>query len=166
MVYAIKLARQDFSYYPPIRGLPGVLIAAVTRPAVMLVSDFGILAYARHPHEMGCAQWWFGRLWPWLLLVSAIVLGMLAPAELKATAALAELLGVNASGHLGANSTAAALEAILAVSNATLNATIFAGDDAQVALTSPAVLSAVSAMLLVPWLLSLVAFFRLSKRTF
>ncbi len=115
---------------------------------------------------MGCAQWWFGRLWPWLLLVSAIVLGMLAPAELEATAAMAELLGANASGHLGANSTAAALEAILAASNSTLNATIFAGDDAQVALTSPAVLSAVSAMLFVPWLLSLVAFFRLSKRTF
>ena len=116
-------------------------------------------------------QWWFGRVWPWLLLVTAIGLRILAPAELgstalNTTAAMTELLGANASAHLGANSTAAALAAMSVASNATLNATIFAGDDAHVALTSPAVLSAVSAMLFVPWVLSLVAFFRLSKRAF
>ncbi len=167
MVYAIKLTRQDFAYFVPIRGLPGVLIAAfINRPCTMCISDIGLNPYARHPYEMGCAQWWFGRVWPWLLLVSTIVLRSVAPAEmgstvLNTTAAMAELLGANASVNLDANSNATA-----AVVNETLSARVFIGDYAQSVLTNPAVLSAVSAMLFVPWLLALIAFFVLSKSAF
>jgi hypothetical protein len=57
---------------------------------------------------MGCALWWFGRLWPWLLLVAAIVLRAIAPAQLaymalNTTTAVAEVLDANASAILGAS---------------------------------------------------------------
>jgi hypothetical protein len=110
---------------------------------------------------MGCALWWFGRLWPWLLLVGAIVLrATTGPAELVSTAlntarAVAELLdAANASAIPAANPTAI------------LNATAFAGDYAQSALTDPIMISAAAAVLFVVWLVSLVTFFLLAKREY
>jgi hypothetical protein len=118
---------------------------------------------------MGCVQWWFGRLWPWLLLVAAIVLRATAPAQLaymalNTTTATAAKLDANASAILDAN-TAAILNtsSSLVAANGTLNAT---GDYAQSALTHPTVLSAVAAVLFVVWLLSLVTFFLLTKREY
>jgi hypothetical protein len=118
---------------------------------------------------MGCVQWWFGRLWPWLLLVSAIVLRATAPAQLayvalNTTLAVAALLDANTSAILGANTAAIAnTSSSLVAANGTLNAT---GDYAQSALTDPTVLSAVAAVLFVVWLLSLVTFFLLAKHEF
>jgi hypothetical protein len=171
IMYTIKLARRDLSYYPPIRGLPGVIIATfVERPATMFLCDVGLWAFGRHPHEMGCVQWWFGRLWPWLLLVVAIVLRATAPAHLanmalNATTAVAEVLDANASAIFDANNTAAirSTSSSLVAANGTLNAT---GDYAHSALTDPLVLSAVAGALFVAWLLSLVAFFLLAKREY
>jgi hypothetical protein len=146
MVYAIKLARQDFAYYLPIRGLPGVLIAGlVVRPCDTFLCGIGLYLYAGHPYGVGCVQWWFGRVWPWLLLVTAIGLRILAPAELgspalNTTAATTELLGANASASLGVNvnTTAAILNATATMaSNDTLLATSFAGGYAQSALANP-----------------------------
>jgi hypothetical protein len=170
MVYTVKLARRDFSYYLPIRGVPGVIIAAlIARPTTIFLGDAGLYAYGRHPHEMGVVQWWFGRLWPWLLLVGAIVLRATAPAEsayvaLNITTAVAEVLDANASAILGANTTAILnTSSSLAAANSTLNVT---GDYAQSALTDPLVLSAVAAVVFVVWLVSLVTFFLLAKREY
>jgi hypothetical protein len=180
MMYTVKVARRDLSYYPPIRGVPGVMIAAlIERPAVMFLCDAGLYAYGRHPHEMGCMQWWFGRLFPWLLLGFAIVLRATAPGPaelvntaLNTTTAYAELLDSNASAIIGAipavKTTAAILNTTLSVvaGNGTLNTTVVAGDYAQSAFTDPLVLSAVAAVLFVAWLLSLVTFFLLAKREY
>jgi hypothetical protein len=170
MMYTIKLVRRDFSYYLPIRGLPGIVIAAFSeRPCIMFLGDVGLWAYGRHAFEMGCALWWFGRLWPWLLLVAAIALRATAPAQLaymalNATTTVAEVLDANASAILGAN-TAAILSpsSSLVAANGTLNATV---DYAQSALTDPLVLSAVAAVLFAVWLVSLVTFFLLAKREY
>ena len=120
---------------------------------------------------MGCALWWFGRLWPWLLLVAAIALHATAPAQLaymalNTTAAVAEVLdaSANASAILGANTaTILNTSSSLVAANGTLNAT---SDYAQSALTDPIVLSAVAAALFVVWLASLVMFFLLAKREY
>jgi hypothetical protein len=171
MMYTFKLARRDLSYYAPIRGLPGVINAVfIERPATMFLGDAGLWAYGRHTYEMGCVQWWFGRLWPWLLLVAAIVLratqpALLASSALNTTTALAELLGANTSAILASKAIAAILNTTSS-GNGTLNATAFAGDYAQSALTDPIVLSAVAAVLFVVWLVSLVAFFLLAKRQY
>jgi hypothetical protein len=172
MMYVLKLARRDFSFHLPIRGLPGVAVAAIlARPPVMLVTDLGLFAYGRHPYEMGCVQWWFGRLWPWLLLATCIALRITAPAAFGGTArstaaGVTGLLSDNMSVILAtcANTTAAILNSTLspAVSNGTLDATAFASDEALM-LTNPTVLSAIAVVLLVPWLLSLAAYFVLSK---
>jgi hypothetical protein len=170
MMYTVKLARRDFSYYLPIRGLPGVIVAALlARPTTMFLGDVGILAYGRHAYEMGVVQWWFGRLWPWLLLVAAIVLRATAPVQLaymalNTTTAVAEVLDANMNAISDAN-TAAILNTSSspAAANGTLNAT---GEYAQSALTDPIVLSAVAAVLFVVWLLTLVAFFLLAKREY
>jgi hypothetical protein len=115
---------------------------------------------------MGCALWWFGRLWPWLLFVATIVLHATAPTQLaymalSTTTDVAEVFDANASAILDA-STAAILNtsSSLVAANGTLNAT---GDYAQSALTDPFVLSAVAAVLFVVWLASLVMFFLLAK---
>jgi hypothetical protein len=170
MVYTVKLARRDLSWYVPIRGLPGVIIATFSRPTTMFLSDVGLFAYGRHAYDMGVVLWWFGRLWPWLLLVAAIVLRATAPAQLvymalNTTTAVAEVLDANASAILAANWTAAILNtsSSLVAANGTLNAT---GDYAQSALRDPIVLSAVAAVLFVLWLLSLVTFFFLAKREY
>ena len=125
----------------------------------MFLGDVGLWAYGRHACEMGCVQGWFGRLWPWLILVGAIVLRATAPAgmastALNATRSVAEVLGANASAVPAANATAI------------MTASAFAGDYAQSALADPLMLSAVAAVLFVVWLLSLVAFFRLAKREY
>jgi hypothetical protein len=118
---------------------------------------------------MSCTLWWFGRLWPWLLLLAAIVLRATAPAQLayvalNATAAMAEVLDANASAILDANTTAILnTSSSLVAANGTLNAT---GDYAPSALTDPIVLSAVAAVLFVVWLLSLMTFFFLAKREY
>jgi hypothetical protein len=170
MMYTVKLARRDLSYHLPIRGLPGVVLAVfLERPCIMFLGDVGLFAYGRHTYEMGCALWWFGRLWPWLLLVTAIVLRATAPAQLaymalNATPAVAEVLDANASAILDANTaTMRNTSSSLVAANGTLNAT---GDYAQSALADPTVLSAVAAVLLVVWLLSLVPFFLLAKREY
>jgi hypothetical protein len=170
MMYTIKLVWRDFSYYLPIRGLPGIVLAAfLERPATMFLGDVGLWVNGRHAYEMGCALWWFGRLWPWLLLVAAIVLRATAPAQLayialNTTTAVAEVLDANASAILGAN-TAAILNtsSSLVAASSTLSAT---GDYAQSALTDPIVLSVVAAVLLAVWLASLVTFFHLAKREY
>jgi hypothetical protein len=170
MVYAVKLARRDLSYFLPIRGLPGIVVAAfLERPATMFLSDVGLWAFGRHATEMGCALWWFGRLWPWLLLVGAITLRATAPAQLaymalNTTTAVAEMLDANASAILDADSAATLKTSTsLVAASGTLNAT---GDYAQSALTDPTVLSAIAAALFVVWLLSLVPFFLLAKREY
>jgi hypothetical protein len=170
MMFAVKLARRDFSWYVPIRGLPSIIIAAfLARPATIFLGDVGLYAYGRHTYELGVVQWWFGRLWPWLLLVATIVLRATAPAQLayiahNTTTAVAKMLDANASAILDAN-TAAILNtsSSLVAANGTLNAI---GNYAQSALTDPIVLSAVAAVLFVAWLLSLVTFFLLAKREY
>ena len=179
MMYSVKLARRDLSYYLPIRGLPGVILAAfINRPTTMFLGDVGLWAHGRHPDEMGCVLWWFGRLWPWLLLAAAIALRATTPAQLAyrhtalSTALMAELLSANSSTNAGAipatNTTAAILSTTssLLVGNGTLNASALAAHYAQSALTEPLVLSVVAAVLFVVWLLSLVAFFLLAKREY
>ena len=95
----------------------------------MFLCDTGLFAYGRHTHEMGCAQWWFGRLWPWLLLVAAIALRATAPAQLtymalNTTTAVAEVLDANASAILDANTaTIANTSSSLVAANGMLNAT-------------------------------------------
>jgi hypothetical protein len=151
--------------------LPGVIIATfIERPATMFLCDAGLFAYGRHTYEMGCVQWWSGRLWPWLLLVAAIALRASAPAQLANSAlntatAVAELLGGNTSAIPPAPTTASILNTSSS-GNGTLNTTAFAGDYAQSALTDPIVLSAVAAVLFVVWLLSLVVFLLLAKREY
>jgi hypothetical protein len=125
---------------------------------------------------MGVVLWWFGRLWPWLLLVAAIVLRATTSAPLayrptymalNTTIAMAEMLDANATAIPANNTTAAILnKASSPVADGTLNASAFAGDYAQSALTDPIVLSAVAAVLFVVWLLSLVTFFLLAKREY
>jgi hypothetical protein len=73
-------------------------------------------------------------------------------------------LGANASASLDANATGAILNAT--PSTMAGHGTDAAGEHAQSALTDPAVLSAVASVLFLLWLLSLVAFFLLSKREF
>jgi hypothetical protein len=135
----------------------------------MFLADVGLWAYGRHAYEMGVVQWWFGRLWPWLLLVGAIVLRSTAPAQmahiaLNTTTAVAEVLDANASAILCAN-TAATLNtsSSLVAASGPLNAT---SDYAQSALTDPIVLSAAAAVLFVVWLLSFLAIFLLAKREY
>jgi hypothetical protein len=136
---------------------------------VMFLCDTGLFAYGRHAYEMGVVLWWFGRLWPWPLLVAAIVLRATAPAPfaymaLNITTAMAEVLDANASAMLGVNTTAILnTSSSLAAASGTLNAT---GNYAHSALTDPLVLSAVAAVLFVVWLLSLVTFFLLAKREY
>jgi hypothetical protein len=181
MMYLVKLARRDFSYFQPIRGLPGVIIAAfVARPTTMFLGDVGLWAHGRHPDEMGCVLWWFGRVWPWLLLAAAIVLRATAPAQLaytvlNTTMDVAKVLATNASATPASNRTKAILNASFSVAagTSTLNASALAAHYAQSAahyaqsaLTEPLVLSAVAAALFVVWLLSLVAFFLLAKREY
>jgi hypothetical protein len=174
MMCTVKLARRDFSYYLPIRGFTGVMIAAfLERPTTMFLSDVGLYGYGRHPHEMGCALWWFARLWPWLLLVAAVLLRATAPAELdntvlNTTTAMAEVLDSNTSAIPAADTTAAILNTTssLVTGNGTMTATAFAGDYAQWSLTDPIVLSTVAAVLFIVWLLSLVAFFLLAKHEY
>jgi hypothetical protein len=174
MMYSVKLARRNLSYYLPIRGLPGAIFAAfIERPATMFLGDIGLWAYGRHAYEMGVVQWWFGRLWPWLLLVAAIALRATTPAQLSytvlnTTTDVAEVLGANASATLAANSTTAILNVafLVAAGNGTQNAIASAGDYTHSALIDPIVLSAVAAVLFVSWLVSLVMFFLLAKREY
>ncbi len=135
----------------------------------MFLSDVGLWVFGRHAYEMGVVQWWFGRLWPWLLLVAAIVLRATAPAQLadaafNTTTAVAEVLDANASAILDENTDAILnMSSSLVAATGTLNAT---SDYAQSALTDPIVLSAVAAVLFVVWLLSLVTFCLLAKREY
>jgi hypothetical protein len=136
----------------------------------MFLGDAGLWAYGRHAYEMGCVLWWFGRLWPWLMLVAAIVLRANAPPELantalKTTTAMPELIRGSTSAIPAAKTTAAILNTTSS-GNGTLNTTAFAGDYAKSALTDPLVLSVVAAVLFVVWLVSLVAFFLLAKREY
>jgi hypothetical protein len=164
MMFVIKLAQRDFSYYIPISGLPGIMIAAfIERPCVTFLSDIGPWAYSRHPYELGCVQWWFGRLWPWVLLIAAIVLRVTTSAELgsvtpNSTAATSRVI-------FGANTTAVILDGTSSPvpSNGTVDASSSYGKSV---LTDPIVLLVVAAVLFVVWLLSLAAFFLLAKREY
>jgi preprotein translocase subunit SecG len=91
----------------------------------------------------------------------------LASSALKTTTALAELLGGNTSAipQAAARTTSAILNTTYS-GNGTQNATAFAGDYAQSALTDPLVLSVVAAVLFVLWLVTLIAFFLLAKREY
>jgi hypothetical protein len=168
MIYAIKLANRDFSYFTPIRGLPGAMLAIVFRACAILLIDLGFLAYLRHPKEMGCVNWWFGRLWPWLLLVAAIVLRVTTPTEMRSVSlntTVGMLLGADTmvarlDGEVG-DSTTATLP--LVAVNGTPTTSVF---DGTYTLRNPTVLAAVAAILLVVWLFSLVAFFLLCKREY
>jgi hypothetical protein len=174
MMYSVKLARRDLSYYLPIRGLPGVILAAfINRPTTMFLGDVGLWAHGRHPDEMGCVLWWFGRLWSWLLLAAAIALRATTPAQLaytvlNTTMDVAKVLATNASATPASNRTTAILNASFSVAagTSTLNASALAVHYAQSVLTEPLVLSAVAAALFVVWLLSLVEFFLLAKREY
>jgi hypothetical protein len=74
-MYAIKMVRRDLAYFLPVRGPAGIFVTLVlSRPTVLLVTDFSFFVWGRHPLEMGCMQWWSGRVWAWLLLVVSIVL--------------------------------------------------------------------------------------------
>jgi hypothetical protein len=88
----------------------------------------------------------------------------LASSTLNTATTLAELFA-NTSAVPAANTTSAILNATWP-GNGTLNASAFAGDYAQSALTDPIVLSAVATVLFVVWLLSLVTFFLLAKREY
>ncbi len=179
MMYTVKLARRDLSYFLPIRGLPGLIVATFTRPSTMFLGDVGLWAHGRHANQMGVVLWWLGRLWPWLLLAAAIVLRATSPVQLanrytalSTTTPVAELRSANASANAGAmpvNSMPAAIlytTSSLVVADGTLNASTFAVDYAQSALTDPLVLSGIAAVLFVVWLLSLVTFFLLANREY
>jgi hypothetical protein len=138
-MYALKTAQRDLSWFYPVCGLWGILLALAARSIEMVVSDLGLL-YLRHPDNMGCVQWWFGQMWPWMLLATAIGLRAATPAE------------------LGSASDAAL--------NTTLNATALGGVVEQSPLTDPTVLSIMAALLFMMWLLSLAAFFLLTNRDY
>jgi hypothetical protein len=152
-MYAVKVARQDFAYYLPIRGMAGFLLAALMpRPGSMFVSDFAFFLYGRHPFEMGCAQWWSGRVWVWLLLVAAIALRAQRSVAYDqepplANATLAANLSMD-SDPLPRNAPALAEP---------LPAT-------EPWFAHPEFLAAFAAALFVLWLVSHLAFFRLCKR--
>jgi hypothetical protein len=174
ILVSIKAVWRDLSYFIPIRGWLGTVIAAsIERPATMFLSDVSLWAYGRHPYEMGCKQWWFSRIWPWLLLVATIVLRATAPAELGSTAlstaaAAADFLGTSASGRLGANMTTADRTTAFSqvAGNSTRNEAIVTGDyeRSQRLAKNPVALSVVTVVLFVPWLLSLAVFFLLAQR--
>jgi hypothetical protein len=73
VMYAFKLAQQDFSCYVPISGPVGVLTSLVMRLVEQLaeVSDLGLF-YMRHPESMWCVLWWFGKVFPWMLLARVL----------------------------------------------------------------------------------------------
>jgi hypothetical protein len=150
MLFAVKLARRDFYYHAKQPTVVAIVVAAFIRPGMMLVSDLGLLAYARHPNEMGCGLWWFGKLWPWLLLSVAIGLR----ANDFGSAALHEVLVAAAPLNTSANFTL----------NSTLNSTLTTvGAGEQSPLADPVVLSVMAAVLLATWLLSFAVFFSLAN---
>jgi hypothetical protein len=106
----------------------------------MVVSDLGLFTLARHPQEMGCGLWWFGKLWPWLLLAAATGLRGTTPAEFSSRALLT-VVGA-APLNASANTTAASLTSVPSTRNATLNADIGVGN--QSPLADPVVLSVIA----------------------
>jgi hypothetical protein len=153
-MYALKTAQRDLSWFYPVCGLWGILLALAARSIEMIVSDLGLL-YFRHPDNMGCVQWWFGQMWPWMLLATAIGLRATTPAELGLSAALNTTLNATALGS--------ASDAALST---TLNTTALDGGVEPSPLTDPTVLSITAALLFVMWLLSLAAFFLLANRDY
>jgi hypothetical protein len=150
-MYAIKIIRQDLSYYLPIRGIAGKLLSlCMARPFVSLVTDFSFFLHGRLPYEMGVVQWWSGRVWAWLLLVISISLRARGSTANNAESPLtnATLSGNQPIGPLLPNATA--LSETLSLSAPWL--------------TSPEVLAALVATLFGSWLLSHLAFFCLCKR--
>jgi hypothetical protein len=147
-MYAVKLARRDFMYNLPIRGFGGVLVAAcLSRPSMLLVSDFAFFIFGRHPFEMGNGQWWSGRVWGWLLLVVAIALHAQPPhPEPPLT-----------NGTLSTNQS---IELLLQ------NATPLSEPLSATApwFVRPDSLAAFAALLFMLWLVSHLAFFHLCKR--
>jgi hypothetical protein len=159
IVYVVKLARADFFYYPRLPTPLAVFAAVFARFAVMVISDLGLFTLARHPQEMGCGLWWFGKLWPWLLLAAATGLRGTTPAEFSSRALLT-VVGA-APLNASANTTAASLTSVPSTRNATLNADIGVGN--QSPLADPVVLSVIAAVLFATWLLSFAAFFCLAN---
>jgi hypothetical protein len=138
--------RKDFMYYLPIRGFGGVLVSAcLDRPMVMLVSDFAFFLYGRHPFEMGCVQWWSGRVWAWILLGVSTAL--------RAQRSIID----------GSEPTSATLPGNQSMEPPLRNAT---ARSATAPWLAPLFLAALAATLFVLWLLSHLAFFLLCKREY
>ena len=158
IVYVVKLAQRDIYYFPRLPTALAITVALVARFGTMLVSDLGLFALARHPHNLGCGLWWFGKLWPWLLLSVAIGLRTTAPAEFS-SAVLHSAAAAAAPLTSGANMTATSQSAtsLPRMLNATLS------DGEQSPLADPVVLSVIAAVLFALWLLSFAAFFCLAN---
>jgi hypothetical protein len=105
--------------------------------------------FGRHPFEMGCVQWWSGRVWAWLLLVVAIALRVQVPVMYDPEPPLTNAtLTANQSMELNATSRSEPLSAIAPW------------------VARPEALEASAAALFVVWLASHLAFFRLCKREY
>jgi hypothetical protein len=153
LMYTAKVVRRDMAYYLPIRGIAGVLVAwCWIRPAVLIVADFTLFLWARHPYEMGCVQWWSGRAWAWLLLVASVVLR-------------AQRSVVYDSEPLPTNATLSRNESIGALlrSQTALSEPLWATGPQPFSTTF---LVVVATMLFIAWLLSHLAFFCLIKREY
>jgi hypothetical protein len=118
----------------------------------MLVSDFTFSLHGRNPFEMGCVQWWSGRMFAWLLLVVAIALRAPRPGIYDAEPML----------------TNATLAANRSVEPLLRNATALSEPLSAIVPWSvrSEVLAALAATLFVVWLLSHLAFFHLCKREY
>jgi hypothetical protein len=153
-MYTVKLVRRDLAYYLPIGGPMGVKTSQdLSRPLLLILSDFAFFLYGRHPLEMGCVQWWSGRVWAWLLLFAAVALRAMQP-------------GTYDSQPLMTNATRAANQSIESLLR---NASAFSGPPLVSApwlpwLARPAFLAALAATLFILWLLSHLVFFCLCKR--
>jgi hypothetical protein len=53
----LKIARGDFIYWIPAKGLLGIFISMFMRLAVKIVADYTAISFFRHPGEMGGLYW-------------------------------------------------------------------------------------------------------------
>jgi hypothetical protein len=118
---------------------------------VFLVSEFAFCVYGRQPYEMGCVQWWSGRVWAWLLLVVAIALHAKQPVMYDPEPLMTKV-------------TPSHNQSLPMLRNATALSELPSATALWVARRGFLVASA--AMLFVLWLLSHLAFFRLCKREY
>ena len=82
---ALKAARDDLIYWPPIGGWPGIIISFIIRIIGKLINDFTAIAQFRHPNEVGGAVWSFSVVVAVVMLFASlhVAKGKLGAAEME-----------------------------------------------------------------------------------